>query len=190
MGVRISRLQVWHRSCRGSRWTMKTTTPGTRTGSCSFFSNMHVIHVYLPIFKWESEFWGDKGDKSHVEGPGEQWERQPQEPGQGIVQYACDTSCPPPTLFYPPPQIAYLKKWTTGVAILIVHLDPWNGFCHPCYLKIWIHVWKNLDSCLKKWTTSCCGPFGCRSQCSPWPSTWHLSHLKTRNSDSDWKIGI
>ena len=89
-----------------------------------------------------------------------------------------------------PPHIAYLKKWTTRVAILIVHLDPWDGFCHPCYLKIWIHVWKNLDSCLKKWTTSCCGPFGCRSQCSPWPSTWHLSHLKTRNSDSDWKIGI
>ena len=36
------------------------------------FSNMHVIHVYLPIFKWESEFLGDKGDKSHVKGLGEQ----------------------------------------------------------------------------------------------------------------------
>ena len=36
------------------------------------FSNMHVIHVYRPIFQWESEFLGYKGDKSHVKGSGEQ----------------------------------------------------------------------------------------------------------------------
>ena len=46
--------------------------PGTRTGSSSFFSNMHLIHVYMPIFQWESEILGYKCDKSHVEGPGEQ----------------------------------------------------------------------------------------------------------------------
>ena len=40
------------------------------------------------------------------------------------------------------------------------------------------------------WTTPCPGPWGCRSHCSPGPSTWPLSHLKPQNSDSNWKIGI
>ena len=39
---------------------------------CSFFPNMHVIHVYMEFFEWESEFHGYIGDKGHVEGPGEQ----------------------------------------------------------------------------------------------------------------------
>ena len=48
----------------------------------------------MAIFEWESELRGYKGDKGHVEGPGEQCERQPQKPGQGVVnffKYACDT---------------------------------------------------------------------------------------------------
>ena len=137
MGIRILRLQVWQRSCRGSRWTMRTATQGTRTGSCSFFqiclwymficqffsgnpnfgvtrvtnsilrvqvnnedgnprdqdrellifSKMYMIHVYMLIFQWESKFWGHKGDKFHIEGPGEQWEWQPQGPGQGVIHF-------------------------------------------------------------------------------------------------------
>ena len=35
------------------------------------FSNMHMIHVYMPIFQWESEFRGHKGDTFHIKGPGE-----------------------------------------------------------------------------------------------------------------------
>ena len=53
-----------------------------------------MIHVFMSIFHWESEFWGYKSDKGHVEGPGEQQERQPQGPGQGVVhffKYECDT---------------------------------------------------------------------------------------------------
>ena len=51
------------------------------------FSNMNVIHVHMPIFQWESEFCGYKVDKGHIEGPGEQRERQPQGPGQGVVHF-------------------------------------------------------------------------------------------------------
>ena len=137
MGIRILRLQVWQRSCRGSRWTMRTATRGTRTGSCSFFqiclwymficqffsgnpnfgvtrvtnsilrvqvnnedgnprdqdrellifSNMHMIHVYMPIFQWESKFRGHRGDKFHIKGPGEQWEWQPQGQGRDVAHF-------------------------------------------------------------------------------------------------------
>ena len=27
-----------------------------------------------------------------------------------------------------------------GVAVLIVHLDPQFGICHPCDLEIWIPI--------------------------------------------------
>ena len=112
MGIQILRSQGWQIPYRGSRWTMRMATPGTRTGSNSFFSNMHLIHVYMPIFQWESEILGYKCDKSHVKGPGEQWEWQPQEPGQGVVhffKYAFDT-CLPPTSFYPPPSQIFSPK--------------------------------------------------------------------------------
>ena len=36
------------------------------------FSNMHVIHVHMPIFQWESKFWGYKDDKGHIVVPGKQ----------------------------------------------------------------------------------------------------------------------
>ena len=36
------------------------------------FSNMHMIHVHMPIFQWESKFLGFKSDKSHLKGPSEQ----------------------------------------------------------------------------------------------------------------------
>ena len=94
MGIRILGLKGWQRPYWGSRWTMRTATPGTRTGSNSFFSNMHMIHVYMPIFQSESKSWVYKCDKGHVEGPGEPWEWQPQGLGQGVVhffKYACDT---------------------------------------------------------------------------------------------------
>ena len=48
---------------------------------------MHVIHVFMSIFQWESEFRGYKCDKGHVEGQGEQRERQPQGPGHGVVHF-------------------------------------------------------------------------------------------------------
>ena len=94
MRIQILSLQVWQRSSRGSRWTMRMATPGTRTGSNSFFSNIHVIHVYMSIFQWESEFLDYNGDKRNIEGPGEQREWRPQGPGQGVIQFlknACDT---------------------------------------------------------------------------------------------------
>ena len=46
-----------------------------------------MIHVYMPIFQKKSKFRGYKCDKGHVEGPGEQRERQPQGPGQGVVHF-------------------------------------------------------------------------------------------------------
>ena len=49
-GIQILMLQKRQWSSRGSRWTMRTTTPGTRTGSSSIFSNIHVMHVHMPIF--------------------------------------------------------------------------------------------------------------------------------------------
>ena len=50
---------------------------------------MIVIYVPMPIlFKFESDFKGYKGDKGHIEGPGEQWERQPQGEGQGVVHFS------------------------------------------------------------------------------------------------------
>ena len=48
---------------------------------------MHMIHVFMSIFQWESEFRGYKCDKGNIEGPGEQRERQPQGPGQGVVHF-------------------------------------------------------------------------------------------------------
>ena len=52
-------------------------TPGIRTGSSSFFSNIHMTYGYMPIFQWESEFQGYKCDKGNIEGPGKQREWQP-----------------------------------------------------------------------------------------------------------------
>ena len=48
---------------------------------------MHMIYVYMPIFQRKSKFRGYKCDKGHVEGPGEQRERQPPGPGQGVVHF-------------------------------------------------------------------------------------------------------
>ena len=87
MGIRILWLQGWQRPYRGSRRTTRTATPGTRTGSSSFFSNIHMIHVYMSIFQWESEFCGYKVDKGNIKGPGEQREQQPKGPGQGVVHF-------------------------------------------------------------------------------------------------------
>ena len=160
-----SRLQVWQRSCRGSRRTTRTATPGTRAGSSSFFSNIHMIHVYIPIFQYESEFWGYKCDKGYVEGPGEQWEQQPQGPGQGVVhffKYVCDTYTWPLSHFDSQFGLP-LKNW---------HINMY----HMC-------IWK-------KWTTPRPGPWGCRSRSSPGPSILPLSHLKRLNSDSHWKIDM
>ena len=53
MGIQILRSQGWQIPYRGSRWTMRMATPGTRTGSNSFFSNIHLIHDYMPIFQWD-----------------------------------------------------------------------------------------------------------------------------------------
>ena len=46
-----------------------------------------IIHVHRLIFQGESKFRGFKGDKGHIEGPGEQRERQLQGPGQGVVHF-------------------------------------------------------------------------------------------------------
>ena len=65
----------------------KNSNPRDQDRELFIFSNMHVIHVHMPIFQWESEFCGYKVDKGHNEGPGEQRERQPQGPGQGVVHF-------------------------------------------------------------------------------------------------------
>ena len=103
------------------------------------FSNMNVIHVHMPIFQWESEFWGDKIEKGHIEGPGEQREWQPQGPGQGVVRFgkkcwrqACITC-----IFEK--KIPFLVP---GVAVLVVLLDPRYGLCQPCSHKIRIPIEK------------------------------------------------
>ena len=60
-------------------------------GSLSYFllqdlGTLH-IHVHRLIFQGESKFRGFKGDKGHIEGPGEQREQQPNGPGQGVVHF-------------------------------------------------------------------------------------------------------
>ena len=100
----------------------------------------------MTIFQWESEYWGYKGEKSHAEGPGEPWERQHQELGQGsYYEYIWKNEL--------------LPVLVPGVAVLIVHLDPQHGFCHPCDLEIRIPIeklaYKHVSyAYLKKWITS------------------------------------
>ena len=53
----------------------------------SFSRPRDIVHVYRLIFQGESKFRGFKGDKGYIEGQGEQRERQPQGPGQGVIQY-------------------------------------------------------------------------------------------------------
>ena len=165
MGIRFSRSLGGHTPYKGSRWTMRTATPGTRTGSNSFFSNMHMIHVYMPIFQSESKSWVYKCDKGHVEGPGEPWEWQPQGLGQGVVhffKYVCDT--------YTWPLSHFDSKF--GLPLKNWHINMYH-----------MYIWK-------KWTTPYPGPWSCRSRCSPGPSILPLSHLYPRNLDSHWKIDI
>ena len=50
----------------------KNSNPRDQDRELFIFSNMHMIHVYMPIFQWESKFQGHKDDKSHLKGPGEQ----------------------------------------------------------------------------------------------------------------------
>ena len=62
----------------------------------SFSRPRDIVHVYRLIFQGESKFRGFKGDKGYIEGQGEQRERQPQGPGQGVVMFifskhACNT---------------------------------------------------------------------------------------------------
>ena len=70
-GIQSPRLQVWQRSCRGSRWTMRTATPGTRTGSSSFFFkyaydtclyvNFSMGIRILRLQVWQRQYWGSRG---------------------------------------------------------------------------------------------------------------------------------
>ena len=53
----------------------------------SFSRPRDIVHVYRLIFQGESKFRGFKGDKGYIEGQGEQRERQPQGPGQGVVHF-------------------------------------------------------------------------------------------------------
>ena len=36
----------------------KNSNPRDQDRELFIFSNMHMIHVHMPIFQWESEFWG------------------------------------------------------------------------------------------------------------------------------------
>ena len=87
IGIRISRLQGWQRPYRGSRWTLRSATLWTWTGSSSLFYNKHMTHVCMIFFQGESKFWCYKTVKGHLEGLGEQRERQPQAQGQGVVHF-------------------------------------------------------------------------------------------------------
>ena len=255
MGIRISRLQVWQRQYRGSRRTMRTATSGTRTGSSSFFSNIHMIHVYMPIFNgspnfevtsvkikrscicityifekmnnslsWSlgllfslftwtldmtfvtlvtSEFgfslknwhinmyhryiW--KNELLPVLVPGVAVLVVPLDP-QYCLCHTCNLKIriSIEKLAYKHISYVYLKKnellpvLVPGVAVLVVPLDPRFCLCHTCNLEIRIPIeklaYKHISYVyLKKWTTPCPGPWGCRSRCSPGPSIWPLSTL-------------
>ena len=148
----------------------KNSNPRDQDRELFIFSNMHVIHVYIPIFQWESKSLGFKSDKSHVKGPGEPWERQPQGPGQGVIHFfqICIWYMFIWQFFNGNPNIE-VKSLTQvmlrvpvqvpGVVILVVHLDPRHDLCHTCKLKIWILIeklaYKHVSyAYLKKWITS------------------------------------
>ena len=57
----------------------------------SFSRPRDIVHVYRLIFQGESKFRGFKGDKGHIERPGEQRERQLQGLGQGKVHFFMHT---------------------------------------------------------------------------------------------------
>ena len=144
------------------------------------FSKMYMIHVYMLIFQWESKFWGHKGEKFHIKGPGEQWEWIFEK-----KNYYLSLSLGLPfSLFTWTLNMAFvtlvtskfgfsMKNWhinmyhmhvwkiellpvlVPGVAILFVHLDPQYFFCHPCNPKIRILIeklaYKHVSYvCLKK----------------------------------------
>ena len=53
-------------------WVARVSMAISRFQGVVDFLNMHVIHVHMPIFQWLSKFRGHKGDKGHIEVPGEQ----------------------------------------------------------------------------------------------------------------------
>ena len=64
------------------------------------------------------------------------------------------------------------------VAVLIVHLNPWHGFCHPCNLKIRIPIeklaYKHVSySYLKKMNNSLFMAMGLPFSMVTW-TTWTL----------------
>ena len=155
MGIRILWLQGWQRPYRGSRRTTRTATPGTRTGSSSFFSNIHMIYVYMPIFQWKSEFWGYKCDKGNIEGPGERRELQSQGLGQGVVHFIR--------------LLLSLFTWTLDMTFVTLVTSKFGLPLKNWHINMYhMYIWK-------KWTTPCPGPWGCRSPCSLGPSIWPLS---------------
>ena len=237
MGIRILRWQRWQKPCRGSRWTMRTATPGTRTGNSSIcmwymltaniilsppYSIFEKMNYFLSwslglpfsLFTWTLEMafvilvtskFGFMFEKIwiHV------WKNEQLpvvvplvavlsvhlDPRHDICHiWKLEIQILIEKLAYKHVSYAYVKKMNTSLSWslgLPFSLFTWNHdmafvilvtpkFGFP--LKIWhmnmyhMHVW-----------ITCCGPFGCRSHCSPGPSKGPLSHLKTLNSDSDWK---
>ena len=152
MGIRILRLQVWQRQYRGSRGTTRTATPGTRTGSSSFFSNIHMIHVYMPIFQWESEFRVEVWQRSCI-----------------CITYIFEKMNN--SLSWSLGLLFSLFTWTLDITFVTLVTSKFGFILINWYINMYhMYIWK-------KWTTPCPGPWGCRSRCSPGPSTWPLSHL-------------
>jgi hypothetical protein len=158
MGIRIFRFHGWQKPCRGSRWTMRMATPGTRTGSSSFFQ---ICMWYMFICKF---FNGN----------------------MALVPLVTpEIRIPIRKLVNKLVSHAYLKKWTTPcpgpwVAVLIVHLEPRYGLCHPCDLEILITIeklaYEHVSHAYSK------------NQQLPGTLIWPLTPLQPKNSDSHKKI--
>ena len=81
---------------------------------------------------------------------------------------------------------AYLKKneqlpvLVPGVAVLIVHLEPRYGLCHPCDLEILITIEKMAYEHVSHAYS--------KNQQLPGTLIWPLTPLQPKNSDSHKKI--
>ena len=179
---------------------MRTATPGTRTGSCSFFQIcMWYIYMTFVTLRLEIRTPIEKLAYKHVSYV-----------YLKKMNYSLSWSLGLPfSLFSWTLDMAFvnlvatkfgfpLKNWhmnmyhihiwkneqlpvlVPGVAVLVVPLDPQYGLCQTCNLKIRIPIkklaYKHVSyAYLKKLTTPCPSPWGCRSHCSPGPSIWPLS---------------
>ena len=167
MGIRILRLQGWQKPCWGSRWTMSTTTPGTRTRELFIFFKYAYDTCLYANFSMGIQISRSQG-----------WQR-PYRSSRSTIRTATTGTRTGTYIFE---KMNYSLSWFLGLPF---SLFTWtldmafvtfvtSKFGFP--FKNWqvnmyhMHVWK-------KWTTPCPGPWGCCFHGSPGPSTWPVSHL-------------